>query len=111
MELLRPILHYGGHFIVPFVFAWIVWRCDWKRFGAAMVGANIIDIDHLWAIPIFDPGRCSIGFHTFHGWEAGIVYLALLIVPRWWVRAFGAGALWHLLVDAGDCAAMAGSLF
>lgn len=108
MELLQPILHYGGHFLAPFLIAWALSRGEWMRFGAIMVAANLIDIDHLWAVPIFDPGRCSIGFHTFHGWEAALVYLALLIIPRWWARTFGAGALWHLFVDAGDCLAMNG---
>jgi Family of unknown function (DUF6122) len=99
-------LHYGAHWLAPFLIAWAVNRNVWKRFGAVMAAGNVIDIDHLWAVPIFDPERCSIGFHTFHGWEAGLVYLALLLVPRWWARAFGAGALWHLCVDAGDCTAM-----
>jgi len=71
-----------------------------------MVAANLIDLDHLLADPIFDPGRCSIGFHLLHGWEASLVYIALLFIPRWWTRAFGLGALWHLCVDAGDCLAM-----
>ncbi len=71
-----------------------------------MVAANLIDLDHLLADPIFDPGRCSIGFHFLHGWEAALVYIALLIIPRWWTRASGFGALWHLCVDAGDCLAM-----
>ncbi|MEP0390817.1 MAG: DUF6122 family protein [Erythrobacter sp.] len=103
IEHLQPILHYGGHWLAPLLIAWVVYRTDWRRFGAVMVASNVIDIDHLWAVPIFDPERCSIGFHTFHGWEAGIVYLALLLVPRWWARAFGVGALWHLCVDYGDC--------
>lgn len=103
IALLQSILHYGGHWLAPFVIAWAVYRTDWKRFGAVMIAANLIDIDHLWAVPIFDPDRCSIGFHTFHGWEAAVVYLGLLLIPRWWARAFGAGALWHLVVDYGDC--------
>lgn len=109
MEALQPILHYSGHFLAPFLIAWVIARGEWKRFGAVMVAANMIDIDHLWAVPVFDPGRCSIGFHTFHGWEAAIVYCALLFIPRWWARALGAGALWHLIVDAGDCMAMTGA--
>lgn len=110
MELLQPILHYGGHWIAPFLIAWVVINTDWKRFSLVMLAGNAIDIDHLWAVPIFDPERCSIGFHTFHGWEAAIVYCALLFVPRWWARGFGAGALWHLVVDAGDCMAMSAFL-
>jgi hypothetical protein len=68
-----------------------------------MVAANLIDLDHLLASPIFDPDRCSIGFHLLHGWEAAIAYLLMLAIPRWWVRALGLGALWHLAIDWGDC--------
>lgn len=89
---------------MPFAIGWLFWRDDWKRTGLVMISANLIDLDHLLANPIFDPDRCSIGFHLLHGWEAAIVYLLMLGVPRWWVRAFGTGALWHLAVDAGDCA-------
>lgn len=72
-----------------------------------MIAANLIDFDHLLVDPIFDPGRCSIGFHLLHGWEAALVYAAMLFIPRWWAQASGLGALWHLAVDAGDCAMMA----
>lgn len=68
-----------------------------------MVAANLIDLDHLLASPIFDPDRCSIGFHLLHGWVAALIYAAMVLVPRWWVRALGLGALWHLAVDWGDC--------
>ena len=68
-----------------------------------MVAANLIDLDHLLADPIFDPDRCSIGFHLLHGWEAALAYGVLLLIPRWWTRALGLGALWHLAVDYGDC--------
>ncbi|MFN2100798.1 DUF6122 family protein [Altererythrobacter sp. MF3-039] len=103
IELFQPILHYGGHFLVPFVFAAILWRDDWKQAGLVMFAANLIDLDHLLAEPIFDPDRCSIGFHLLHGWEAALAYVLLLAIPRWWTRAFGLGALWHLAVDYGDC--------
>jgi len=103
VELLQFALHYGGHFLVPFLFAAIFWRADWKRAGIVMVAANAIDLDHLLATPIFDPGRCSVGFHLLHGWEAALIYAAMLLIPRWWTRAFGLGALWHLAVDYGDC--------
>ena len=104
--LLGTGLHYAGHFLVPFAIAALVWRGAWWRAGWVMVAANLIDLDHLLADPIFDPGRCSIGFHLLHGWEAAAFYAALLLVPRWWSRAFGLGALWHLAVDYGDCLAM-----
>lgn len=104
MALLQLLLHYGGHWLAPFLIGRLVVATNWLRFGAVMTAANLIDLDHLLADPIFDPDRCSIGFHPLHGWIAGAAYLALLAIPRWWVRAFGLGALWHLAVDWGDCA-------
>lgn len=103
MELLQPILHYGGHWLAPFLIAWLLWRERWKIAGLLIAAANLIDLDHLLADPIFDPDRCSIGFHLLHGWAAAAVYALMLAVPRWWVRALGIGALWHLAVDYGDC--------
>jgi hypothetical protein len=103
IDLLQPFLHYGGHWLVPFAIAGLIWRPRWKQAGLMIAAANLIDLDHLLADPIFDPDRCSIGFHVLHGWEAAIVYLLMLGVPKWWVRAFGLGALWHLAVDYGDC--------
>ncbi|MEE4154094.1 MAG: DUF6122 family protein [Erythrobacter sp.] len=110
IELLQPILHYAGHWLAPFAIAWLIWRSDWLRAALVIAAANLIDLDHLLADPMFDPDRCSIGFHLLHGWEAALVYIALLFVPPWWVRAFAGGALWHLFVDAGDCLAMTASL-
>ena len=103
MALLQPFLHYGGHWLVPFLIARAIWPANWLRAGLVIASANLIDLDHLLADPIFDPNRCSIGFHLLHGWLAALGFAALLLVPRWWVRAFGIGALWHLAVDYGDC--------
>ena len=103
MAVLQLILHYGGHWVAPLLMARLTQGVHWLRFGAVMLAANLIDSDHLLADPMFDPNRCSIGFHPLHGWIAAAAYLALLAVPRWWSRAFGLGALWHLAVDYGDC--------
>lgn len=89
---------------MPFAIGWLLWRENWKASGAVIAAANLIDLDHLLATPIFDPDRCSIGFHLLHGWEAAVAYVLMLGVPKWWVRALSLGALWHLAVDWGDCA-------
>nr|WP_240049096.1 DUF6122 family protein [Parerythrobacter lutipelagi] len=101
--MLQLSLHYGGHLAAPFAIAWLVWRERWKQAGLIILAANLIDLDHLLANLIFDPGRCSIGFHPLHTLYAAMIYAALLLVPKWWVRAFAVGALWHLVVDWGDC--------
>lgn len=106
-DTLQPILHYGGHWLFPFAIALVIWRDNWPKAGLVIASANLIDLDHLFASPIFDPDRCSIGFHLLHGWEAALAYAAMLLIPKWWARAFGLGALWHLIVDYGDCRWMA----
>ena len=106
-ELLQPLLHYSGHFLAPFALSWLLWRENWKRAGLVILAANLVDLDHLLATPIFDPNRCSIGFHPLHTIYAAALYGAMLLVPKWWVRALGLGALWHLAVDYCDCRMMA----
>jgi hypothetical protein len=99
----RHIIHYAFHLLVPFVLGKLFWKEAWWKAGFIMVGTMVIDLDHLLANPIFDPGRCSIGFHPLHTLWAGIVYGGLMAVPSWKVRAAGAGSLLHLGTDAIDC--------
>ena len=60
-----------------------------------------VDLDHLLADPIYDPGRCSIGFHPLHSWMPILVYLLMLIHPR--SRIIGIGLCIHMLLDSIDC--------
>ena len=102
-DVLRHILHYTNHLVVPFVIAWIVWHQHWWQAGLIMAGTIVIDLDHLLADPIFDPNRCSIGFHPLHTLWAAMMYAALLAIPSWKWRAVGVGCLWHLCTDVLDC--------
>ena len=61
----------------------------------------VIDLDHLLADPIYDPGRCSVGFHPLHGGLAGAVYVAGLVHRK--TRVLGIGLCVHLALDALDC--------
>ena len=62
----------------------------------------IIDVDHLLADPIYDPNRCSIGFHPLHTVVPIALYGLLLIHPK--TRLVGIGLYIHILLDIGDCA-------
>lgn len=66
-----------------------------------MMLAMLIDIDHLWAQPIYDPSRCSVGFHTFHTWPFILLYIVLTFWPK--TRLIGWGLVLHLLTDTVDC--------
>ena len=107
IDLLQLLMHYGGHIALPFAAGWIFFRKNWWQAGLIMAATIVIDIDHLLANPVFDPNRCSIGFHPLHTGWAALVYMAMLAIPKWQWRAVGTGCLLHLLTDAGDCAMQA----
>lgn len=101
MDFIRPLLHYGIHYLMPFIIALIFFRKDFWKASLLMLSANLIDIDHLLANPIFDPNRCSIGFHVLHSYIAILVYALLLLIPK--VRIIAIGLLLHILTDFMDC--------
>lgn len=104
VELLRWVqflIHYSLHFLAPGIIAWFFYRTNWKRAWAVMAATIIVDMDHLLADPIFDPTRCSIGFHYLHTWPAMLVYILLLYSPK--TRLVGIGLLFHMLTDYQDC--------
>ena len=103
IDVFRYLVHYAFHLLLPFVYGKMFWKKRWWKAGLIMVGTMVIDLDHLLADPIFDPGRCSIGVHPLHSLWAGIVYGGLLAVPSWKWRAVAVGCLWHLCTDAIDC--------
>jgi hypothetical protein len=98
------ILHILLHFAVPGTVAGLAFRDKWLTSWLIMMSAMIIDLDHLLANPIFDPNRCSIGFHPLHSTGALIIYPLLLLIPR--LRLLGIGLLIHIGLDALDCLRM-----
>ncbi|MEE4198229.1 MAG: DUF6122 family protein [Bacteroidales bacterium] len=101
MEILRLIIHYGMHYILPFALAAIFYRKNFRKASLLILAANLIDLDHLLASPIFDPDRCSIGFHLLHSYPAMLIYVGLFLVPK--VRLVAVGLLLHIFTDFLDC--------
>jgi len=66
-----------------------------------MLATMLVDLDHLLATPIFDPGRCSINFHPLHTYWAMAVYVVLLFFKK--TRIIAVGLLFHMLTDFIDC--------
>jgi len=98
------MLHIALHFLVPALIVALFFRKRWWQSYLWLLAGLAIDIDHLLASPVYDPLRCSIGFHPLHTWPAVLVYLAFLLHPR--TRLLGIGLFVHLLLDAGDCLQM-----
>ena len=103
IDIDRHIIHYSFHLLVPFLFAKLFWTKNWWNAGLIMVATILIDLDHIFASPIFDPHRCSVGFHPLHTIWAALFYCSLLAFPSWKWRAISVGCLWHLCTDLIDC--------
>ena len=63
--------------------------------------ANLIDLDHLLANPIYNPLRCGINFHPLHSWLMFPIYLVGLFYKK--TRYLSIGILLHILLDGIDC--------
>jgi len=99
--MIRPIIHMVLHVIVPGVVARLGFSNIWKKAWLIMILVNIIDLDHLLANPIYDPNRCSIGFHPLHSYFAIAGYLLIAAFPK--TRIIGVGLLIHMALDGADC--------
>lgn len=99
--ILQPLIHYSLHFLAPGLIAWLFFRETWKKAWLLMLATMLVDLDHLVAVPLFDPGRCSIGFHPLHTWPAMVVYAVMLMFPK--TRVIGIGLLFHMFTDWQDC--------
>ena len=76
------------------------WINTWLILSATI----LVDLDHLLANPIYDPGRCSLGFHPLHTiWAIGLYVILLWPNPT---RLVALGLLLHMGLDGIDCLMM-----
>jgi hypothetical protein len=99
--MLQPLVHYTLHLLVPGLIAWLFFRDRWQRAWLIMLATMLVDLDHLLATPVFDPGRCSIGYHPLHSGYAIAGYALLALWSR--TRIVAVGLLWHMTTDYQDC--------
>lgn len=112
------MVHIALHFIIPLLIALVFYRSQWRSTALIMFATMLVDVDHLLAVPIYDPNRCSIAFHPLHTWPAIVVYVGLFIVPLMMSRKqkgkrlqiamrmshlIGLGLLIHMILDGLDC--------
>ena len=99
--MLQTLVHYTLHLLVPGLIAYIFFRKEWKKAWLIMLATMLVDLDHLFATPLFDPDRCSINFHPLHTYWAMGVYALLLFFKK--TRIIAVGLLFHMLTDFIDC--------
>ena len=98
---MQTLVHYGIHLLGPLFISIVFFRAYWiKAYGIMLMGM-LIDLDHLFATPIFDPNRCSINFHPLHSYYAIAIYAVLILFKK--TRLIGLGLLIHILADLADC--------
>jgi len=99
--MVRPLIHILLHLLVPGVAARILFPGRWKIAWALMALTIVVDLDHLLADPIYDPNRCSLGFHPLHSFPAMGIYAAAAVLPA--LRIAAVGLLLHMGLDGLDC--------
>jgi hypothetical protein len=95
------MIHIVLHFLVPFVYSFVFFRDKMLRTWLILSATMIVDIDHLLADPIYDPNRCSVGFHPLHSYIAIAIYVLLLIPKK--TRLVATGLVIHMALDYLDC--------
>lgn len=101
---IQTFTHYFLHLVFPLLFAFIFFnkpKGNWKKAYGLLLLTMLVDLDHLLATPIFDPNRCSIGFHLLHSYVAIGLYVILMAFPK--TRIVALGLLFHMLTDYIDC--------
>jgi hypothetical protein len=100
----HSIAHLALHVAVPGLAAWLFFRSSWRRAWLVMLLTMLVDADHLLADPVFDPNRCSIGFHPLHTAPAIVLYAVLTVFRP--TRLVGVGLVIHMILDGVDCLGM-----
>jgi dolichol kinase len=103
--MIRHIIHYGLHFVAPFIIAFVFFRNKnpWQVVIIFLL-AMAIDLDHLLTETIYDPNRCSIGFHPLHSYWAIGAYSMLFFFKR--TQLVAMALLLHIIADMADCLLM-----
>ena len=108
IALSRAFVHYGLHFLAPLLFAQFFKREHRMKAFWIMLATMLVDMDHLLATPMFNPYRCSVGFHPLHSYFMVGIYALLCVLPYerlklpWWFRPIGIGLFFHMLTDLQD---------
>ncbi|WP_299318624.1 DUF6122 family protein [uncultured Porphyromonas sp.] len=108
LPLLKLLAHYGLHLVAPYFLAALWPKRSRLRVYLLLLATMAIDLDHLLVRPIFDPERCSVGFHLLHSWPFVLLYALLCVLPYgrlgwpWWLRVLGVGLCLHIFTDWQD---------
>jgi hypothetical protein len=99
--MIRSNIHLFLHALVPAIVAAAFYREKFLRVWLTLMATMIVDVDHVFADPIYDAGRCSIGFHPLHTYPVFVAYGVAALWPR--LRIIVLGLFIHMALDGVDC--------
>jgi hypothetical protein len=102
--MLQHLTHYFLHFIAIGFISYLFDKNNWKKYWLILLATMLVDIDHVFADPLFDPQRCGIGYHPLHSLWAIFGYLiGLILIKEKIIKLICIGLLFHMLTDFTDC--------
>ncbi len=102
--MLQFLVHYSMHFLATGLIAYWYDPKNLKKYWLILIATMLVDLDHLFANPIFLTDRCSIGFHPLHSYYAIAVYfLGAIFIRHKILRLVFIGLLFHMFTDYMDC--------
>jgi len=102
--MLQSIIHYTLHFIAIGVIAYWFDKKNWKQNWLILIATMLVDIDHVFANPLFDPNRCGIRYHPLHSELAILGYiLGIFLIKNKILKLIFIGLLFHMITDSIDC--------
>jgi len=101
---LQTFTHYFLHFIAIGAIAWFYDKKNWKKNWLILLATMAVDLDHVFATPLFDPMRCGIGYHPLHSQLAILTYfLGMIFTKNKVLKLIFIGLLFHMFTDFIDC--------
>ncbi|MDN3595225.1 DUF6122 family protein [Zunongwangia endophytica] len=102
--MIQSIFHYSMHFLAIGIIAYFFDKDHWKQNWIILALTMLVDIDHIFASPLFDPNRCGIGFHPLHSQFAIACYvIAAVFLRKGIFKLIFIGLSFHMLTDFLDC--------
>ncbi|WP_234109400.1 DUF6122 family protein [Chryseobacterium sp. R2A-55] len=102
LVMLRESVHYFLHLVFPVFIAKVFFKPDWRKAYFIMLATMLVDLDHLFANPIFDPDRNSIGFHPMHSYPMIALYFLGCVFLHGKYRIIAVGLFFHMVTDFQD---------
>lgn len=95
------MFHIALHFLIPLIVVASCYKKIWQKAYCILMATMLIDLDHLFATPIYDPERCSVGFHPLHQPWFIALYIIMCLPNK--TRLIGLGCVIHIGLDGIDC--------